>query len=574
MKGVAATTAVAAAVAGASGAAQADSYREGASRYIPPGQWSYHQALEWWEFPSEDPEVIEVWGYTDKLSYKPGEDVAFHVNTGAPTFDIKIYRDGGTFEEVHAATGVAGKRSSTPKDAYTVGCGWPALYTWKLPTDLRSGFYLVVFSIKRGEETIEQEAGFCVRPTSRKSSMALILCTATWAAYNDWAGGSYYGKPGVASGATGSAEGDILIVPRVHLHRPWARGFMRLPNSAARMTQPAYPVRPKGHVIRYFHNEYQLANGYSRWSAAAGWASFDRLFAIWAERNGYEFDYITQHDIQADPDILQGYTCTVLAGHDEYWSWDMRKSLDNWIEAGGHLARFAANMLWQVRYEDNDLVQVCYKGFARNHDPFASDPAKHRLVTDAWEDIKFAKWPSAQTFGSSTAFGHLVGLGGASPRTAGFTVYRSDHWMLADTDLYYGDSFGADYVRFECDGVPYTFRSGLPYPTDEFGTPTNIEIVAMFPTLNGEESRDHSPHTIASNDGYLYGYTENHFGVPPSQATPEQKEKVKRGCGIVAYMPKGKGDVATTATCEWVNGLGKDEFVDQITHNVLKRFTA
>ena len=39
-------------------------------------------------------------------------------------------------------------------------------------------------------------------------------------------------------------------------------------------------------------------------------------------------------------------------------------------------------------------------------------------------------------------------------------------------------------------------------------------------------------------------------------------------------MPKGKGDVATAAVNEWIMGLGKDEFVDQITHNVLKRFTA
>ena len=43
---------------------------------------------------------------------------------------------------------------------------------------------------------------------------------------------------------------------------------------------------------------------------------------------------------------------------------------------------------------------------------------------------------------------------------------------------------------------------------------------------------------------------------------------------FLAYMPKDKGDVATAAVNEWVMGLGKDEFVDQITHNVLKRFTA
>lgn len=47
--------------------------------------------------------------------------------------------------------------------------------------------------------------------------------------------------------------------------------------------------------------------------------------------------------------------------------------------------------------------------------------------------------------------------------------------------------FVADYVIFECDGVPYTISDGRPYPTDEFGTATNIEIVGLAPTMNCEE---------------------------------------------------------------------------------------
>ncbi len=568
MQIAAAAAATSAAAANVVGEARADSFQETASRYIPPGQWPHHLGLEWYELPSDDPKVIEVWGYTDKFSYRPGEAVTFHVSTGAPAFDIKIYRDGGKFEEVHSAKGVKGKRSKTPKEAYTTGCGWPALYKWKLPSKLRSGFYLIVFSVMRGEERIEQEAGFCVRPAKRKAKIAFMLATSTWMAYNDWSGGSYYGKPG-GGGALGSSEGEVGIAPRLHIHRPWARGFMRLPNSAARWTTPAIPVRPKGQSVRYPHFEFSLANGYSKWCMAGGWAAFDRHFAIWAENNGYEMDYITQHDLQANPDILKGYKCLVTVGHDEYYSWEMRKSLDKWMEAGGHFARLGGNLQWQIRYEDKGLVQICYKGFARKNDPVKDDPARIHLMTNAWES-KQVNWNGAQTFASSSTFGHLVGVGAAAPRTAGFTVYRSDHWMMKDTDLYYGDSFAADYVRFECDGVPYTFRDGVPYPTDEFGTPTNIEIVGMFPTLNREEDRDHSI-TMA---GQAYG-----DGVPidiydTDTITPEQRDKLVRGCGILAYMPKGKGDVATAAVNEWVIGLGKDEFVDQITHNVLKRFTA
>ena len=91
---VAAAAAAGAAAANVAGEARADSFKETASRYFPPGQWPHHLELEWYEFPSDDPEVIEVWGYADNLSYAPGDNVSFHVSTGAPTFDIQVYRDG------------------------------------------------------------------------------------------------------------------------------------------------------------------------------------------------------------------------------------------------------------------------------------------------------------------------------------------------------------------------------------------------------------------------------------------------------------------------------------------------
>ena len=143
--------------------------------------------------------------------------------------------------------------------------------------------------------------------------------------------------------------------------------------------------------------------------------------------------------------------------------------------------------------------------------------------------------------------------------------------MLEGSDLYYGDAFAAEYCRFECDGVPYTFRDGRPYPTDEFGTPTNIEIVGLCPSMNREEDHGHSSVVIA-HEGYGLGIPQDLYDT--DTPTKEQIKKHLQCCGILAYMPNGKGDVATAAVNEWVMGLGKNEFVDQITHNVLKRFTA
>ena len=103
-----------------------------------------------------------------------------------------------------------------------------------------------------------------------------------------------------------------------------------------------------------------------------------------------------------------------------------------------------------------------------------------------------------------------------------------------------------------------------------------MRVIKFQRSLPADEDRTgtiriHSPFQIAANDGYRYGFAFNLHGDKPTQ---EQKENSVRGCGILGCMPKGKGDVATAAVTDWIAGLGKDEFVDQITHNVLKRFTA
>jgi hypothetical protein len=44
---------------------------------------------------------------------------------------------------------------------------------------------------------------------------------------------------------------------------------------------------------------------------------------------------------------------------------------------------------------------------------------------------------------------------------------------------------------------------------------------------------------------------------------------------MMVHMTRGKGEVLTAATCEWVMGLKRgDRFTQTITRNVLDRFTS
>ena len=80
-------------------------------------------------------------------------------------------------------------------------------------------------------------------------------------------------------------------------------------------------------------------------NASAGWASYERHFAHWAETMGYDLDFALQDELDCDPDRLSGYACVIFIGHDEYWTAGMRDTIDAYFDGGGKVARFAGNFL-------------------------------------------------------------------------------------------------------------------------------------------------------------------------------------------------------------------------------------
>ncbi len=131
--------------------------------------------------------------------------------------------------------------------------------------------------------------------------------------------------------------------------------------------------------------------GFSQYYSSAGYAQYERYFVTWAEAAGYQIDYITQTDLHYNPSILDDYNCLVTVGHDEYWSWDMRKTVEDFVARGGHLARFGGNFLWQIRLENDGQTQVCWKTKAPTQDPIMQTDQKH-LCTANWASGA-VNWP-------------------------------------------------------------------------------------------------------------------------------------------------------------------------------------
>ncbi|WP_378942306.1 N,N-dimethylformamidase beta subunit family domain-containing protein [Mesorhizobium sp. ANAO-SY3R2] len=523
------------------------------------------QSTPWYEAPREDLSVPEVYTYTDAMSYDPGDEVVFHSSTTAAGWSLEVYRDGLDPQTVHKAEKIEGVFTATPKDAYRNGCGWPVSHRWRLPDDMPSGFYRVVSTCDRGGGgRFVQHHFFVVRPTAktRRARILMVLPTATWTAYNDWGGANHYF--GVA-GPDGNAASPVLS-----LERPWTRGLVWLPAGAPRIC--ADPLPEMGDAPRYPMKEWAFANGFGQYYAASGWAQFDRHFVVWAESQGYALDMITQTDLHCRPELLDDYPCVTIVGHDEYWTREMRLSIEAYVEKGGRLARFGANFLWQIRLEDDGKTQHCYKFKAAEEDPVHGTKDAH-LLTTAWED-KDVRWPGASTVGVNGLHGLYASWGGFAPHgQKGFTVYRPGHWAFDGTGLHYADIFGAEarIFAYEVDGLDYTFRNGLPFPVAGDGIPESIEILAMAPAVLAE---DEPP-----GEGFRYYIRgSDHEGLVKSatgEVTPEGLARYRYGSGMMVHMTRGKGEVLTAATCEWVMGLKRgDPFTQKITRNVLDRFIA
>ena len=436
------------------------------------------------EKPSTEANALEIWVYCDKFSYDIGETVFFKVHTTAEVFDIEIIRDGYLHRTVHLKTGIKGEAQHTPEDAYATGCGWKSSYSLTLDDSWEPAFYLVVVKIKERNGRLHEREGFFVVKSRQRFSdrladadFVVIHTSCTMLAYNDWGGANHY---------RGIVDGYQNNTPTYYssTQRPIARGMLKIPKGAPRESSGCWQMEHNG-TPRYPSLEYSWYFRYSRHYADAGWATYERPFVVWAEKSGYTCHHVTQLDLHSEVDCLKGYKAAVVVGHDEYWTWEQRDTLDNYVESGGHFARFGGNFLWQVRLDAEMETQTCYKD--PTLDPMTKiDPTR---ATTAWDWNKIGR-PGAQSVGLTGLAGVYTRYGVATPRSSGgFQVYRPHHWVFEGSQLFYGDVIGGYptvIAGFEVDGVDYTFRKGLPYATGADGAPENLEIIAMCPAVLGE----------------------------------------------------------------------------------------
>ncbi len=371
-----------------------------------------------------------VEGYTDQLSYAPGEEIAFHLSAPAEDtrFSLEIARLGAERTVVWKKDNLVGKHYPTPVDASARGCHWPVAFTLPLPADWKAGYYSGLLRSKKENKETTSELFFVVRSAhpGKDTRILLQLSTNTYNAYCNWGGYSLYAYNG-----RHKVQGR-----RVSFNRP-------------------------------------IAGQFRNWELP---------FVQWAEKAGYKLDYAVNSDLEFHPELLKHYRLVLSVGHDEYWSAPMRDHLEKFISEGGNVAFLSGNTCcWQVRSEEKGRALACWK------QSFGDDPyylaGKHQHLTTLWSHY-LVKRPENELTGVGFLHGGYHRSHGQFMDGSGaFTIHRPEHWLFEGTKTKRGENFGGKdtIVGYECDGCEFTLQEGLPVPTCRDGTPKTFTIVATAP---------------------------------------------------------------------------------------------
>jgi hypothetical protein len=502
--------------------------------------------------------------YLDRTSLFPGETFAVHASGDGGPCTLELARVGAERVSVWRQSDIAVGDHPTPAEADRLGCGWPPAIQVEVGADWRSGYYDVIMTDGAGEEAHHFLCVKAKRPTQNR--MVLVLTTNTMHAYNSWGGRSAYcDVEALMSRRARLPEAMDNCLGVLSTQRPIAQMLLAAPPDMPRLVnleKRGFEQRPWAGADPAWSRDH----GQSPYDGSAGFLhKWEHAFVRWAEGDGYDFDYITDHDLDVDPDALALYGVVVLVGHSEYWSGPQRDRVEAFVDGGGRLAIFSGNTaFWRVRWEDDGRTLICHKWQGETAESVAPADATH-----LWSHPMFGR-PEAEITGLSFIFGgyHRLGLCAARGQ-GGYTVYRPDHWALEGADLFWGDVFGDEVplLGYENDGCVIGFGDdGLPTPRAILGVPADLEIVAMAPAAFAESPSGYRPL------------------IPPEQLDvvariafgsddPATQARVLRGHAVMATFRRGLGEVFNAGTTEWAHGLAAgNPFVERITRNVLMRF--
>jgi hypothetical protein len=407
---------------------------------------------------------MAIHGYARQLSTHAGSELQLCVSTSAPYFRAEFYRQGAILERAPSLDTGPLRGCYIPGGPATEDWGWPC-YRIPVPADVRSGAYIaqLVEIGDDGQETVPPgnlltrlsgNALVVIRPApgANRAHILYKLSAATYQAYNEAGGGSFYSRPAWWKGSDGA-------------------GFK-------------VTLRRTGCGVGSIVTIGECQDAHHPESRRQSFAHWDVPFIQWLESNGYNCNYCTDFDLEDDPDVLSGYTLLLSVGHDEYWSATMREQILQFANRGGNIAYLSGNLAgWRIERADDGTAIFTSKGYPGAH-------GIEKSPSDAWHQIDPSDTPTKVA--TRNGGGWWDGCRTADP----YVVQHSEHWIFDGTGLADGDSFGTEVspvVGYECDSTLYRLDRGARIGVDPDGRPNNFTILAAASLSPGWVSGRVSP---------------------------------------------------------------------------------
>lgn len=300
---------------------------------------------------------------------------------------------------------------------------WSVNHRFQLPEDARSGAYAGRFDFEVGGKPMRYFTTFIVkRPDSRPKAPLLVLVSSnTWLAYNSAPFPVNHG-PELTMMGTGGLASTHPDAATYSFYRDHRAG------------QPTYKVGLKIPWPAAGPNKTYINQSYSHLLRG------ERFLHLWLDRHGYEYDVITDHDLDRNPEILEGYEAVILNGHSEYWSVPAYEGLDNYLKAGGAALVMSGNtMFWRVSFDDTGEVMECRKYGTGIGGRKAAQVGElyHSHDFKRGSLMRFCGYPAWKMVGLT-----CIGWGGAFQP---YRVEKSDHFLFNQPhriELKQGEAFG------------------------------------------------------------------------------------------------------------------------------------
>jgi N,N-dimethylformamidase beta subunit-like protein len=399
--------------------------------------------------------TTQIQAYAGAASVAPGQTITFFVSTqvAATGYTVTIYRlgwyggNGGCLKSTSSGrTGQAqGYFDGTnlqncptaiiDNTTHLIDAGWTSTDNWTVPTSAVTGVYLAMFTDTSGYQTI---LTFVVTGNT-SADYALLRADTTEAAYNNWGGWSLYTNPGVGV--------------KVSLNRPLAS------------------------------------------PGNSGVLNYELACIRWFERQGYNLSYLSHIDVQTNAGVLLTYKAILIAGHNEYWSKEVRDRVEQASASGLGLAFLGANdSYWQMRFEADaashpNRTITCYKVQTSPSNTLANDPqygVDNTRVTAQWRDAVLGRPENT-----------MIGIMYTSYNTNTYVTWTVDPAasspLLTGTGLVAGQSYGTDLVGYEIDTV---FPAG----------PNNLQIIgsSAFTDINTKVLTSNTTTFVASGGALVF----------------------------------------------------------------------